>query len=128
MAITTNGIYYPTSGDNIAPLEGIFATMATSVDTAIAGVKTAAKIVASGQTAAITVGTSVGNSATASISFGSAFTAAPTITGSLQMTATGSAYAISFFDVTSTGCTVKVSRVNGTTNDGNLFINWIARS
>lgn len=35
---TSKGIVYPTSGDNIAPLETVFATMASSVDTNFAAV------------------------------------------------------------------------------------------
>ena len=121
MATTTNGIYYPTSSDNIAPLESVFSTMATSIDTAV-------KKIQSGTTTAITVGTTVGNSNTAAITFATAFAAAPSIVGSVQMTATGSAYTVNFFAVTTTGCTAKITRVAGTSDDGNLFVNWIARN
>jgi len=120
MATTTNGIYYPTSSDNIAPLESVFATMATSVDTAV-------KRIQSGRSSAITVGTTVGNSNTTTITFSPAFSAAPFITGNVQMTASGSAYNVSFFGVSATGATAKVTRVAGTTSDGNLFVNWNAR-
>jgi hypothetical protein len=44
------------------------------------------------------------------------------------MTATGSAYTVNFFGVTTTGCTAKITRVAGTSDDGNLFVNWIARN
>jgi hypothetical protein len=44
------------------------------------------------------------------------------------MSATGSAYNVSFFGVSTTGCTAKITRVAGTSNDGNLFVNWIARN
>jgi hypothetical protein len=135
MATTTNGIYYPTSSDPIAPLEGVFSTMATSVDTAITTINTsfndAVKIIKSGVTSSFTVGTSVGNSTTVAVTFSStpvAFSASPAITATLSMAATGSAYAVAIFGVSATGFTAKVTRVNGTTNDGDLFINWIARS
>jgi hypothetical protein len=121
MATTTNGIYYPTSSDNIAPLESVFSTMATSIDTAV-------KKIESGTTTATTVGTTVGNANTVAITFASAFAAAPSIVGSVQMSATGSAYNVSFFGVSTTGCTAKITRVAGTSNDGNLFVNWIARN
>jgi hypothetical protein len=121
MATTTNGIYYPTSSDNIAPLESVFATMASSVDDAV-------KKIESGKSTAFTVGTTVGNSNTTAITFASAFATVPSIVGSVQMNATGSAYSVSFHEVSETGCTAKVTRVAGTTNDGNLFVNWIARA
>jgi hypothetical protein len=121
MATTTNGIYYPTSGDNIAPLESVFATMATSVDAAV-------KRIQSGRSSSFTVGTTVGNSNTVAITFSPAFSAAPFISGSVQMTASGSAYSVSFFGVTGAGCTAKITRVSGTSSDGNLFVNWIARN
>lgn len=120
MATTPNGIYYPTSSDNIAPLEAVFATMASSIDDAV-------KSIQSGKSSAVTVGTTVGNANTAAITFATAFATAPSITGSVQMTATGSAYTVNFFAVTTTGCTAKVTRVAETSDDGNLFVNWIAR-
>jgi hypothetical protein len=120
MATTTNGIYYPTSGDNIAPLESHFSTMATSIDTAV-------KKIESGSSSTFTVGTSVGNSNEVTITFASAFSAAPSINATLEMTAAGSAYALAVHSVTTTTFKVKVTRVNGTSNDGNLQIDWIAR-
>ena len=120
MATTTNGIYYPTSSDPIAPLEGVFSTMATSVDTAV-------KKIQSGVSSSFVVGTTVGNSNTITVTFPVAFSAAPAITTSLSMTAAGSAYTLAIYAVSATQFTAKVTRVNGTTNDGNLFVNWIAR-
>jgi hypothetical protein len=35
MAITSKGIFYPTSGDQVAPLEAVFAAVSSSVDNAI---------------------------------------------------------------------------------------------
>lgn len=120
MALTTNGIYYPTSSDPIAPLEGVFSTMATSIDTAV-------KRIQSGKSTNFTVGTTVGNNNEVTITFATAFSAVPAITATLEMAAAGSAYAIAVHSVTTTNFKVKVTRVNGTTNDGNLQIDWIAR-
>lgn len=120
MATTTNGIYYPTSSDNIAPLESVFSVMADSIDAAV-------KTIDSGQSSATTVGTTVGNSNTVAITFSSTFASAPVVFGSVQMAATGSAYNVSFYGVSETGCTAKVTRVAGTSNDGNLYVNWMAR-
>ncbi len=121
MATTTNGIYYPTSSDSIAPLESVFSTMASSIDDAV-------KTIDSGKSSAVTVGTTVGNSNTVAITFAATFAAAPSIMGSVEMTASGSAYTVNFFGVTTTGCTAKITRVAGTSSDGNLFVNWIARN
>ena len=120
MATTTNGIYYPTSSDNIAPLESHFATMATSIDTAV-------KSIRAGRSSTFTVGTTVGNSNTTTITFSPAFSAAPYITGNVQMSASGSAYSVSFHAVTATSAVAEVTRVTGTSSDGNLQVNWIAR-
>lgn len=121
MATTANGIYYPTSSDNIAPLESVFSTMATSVDAAV-------KKIESDKSTAFSVGTTVGNANTVAITFASAFATVPSIVGSVEMTAAGSAYSVSFHGASTTGCTAKVTRVAGTTNDGNLFVNYIARA
>jgi hypothetical protein len=43
MASTDKGIVYPTSGDNIAPLETHFASLAQSADDAITEVETLAE-------------------------------------------------------------------------------------
>lgn len=117
---TTRGIAYPESSDNIAPLETWFHGMATSIDDALAKSQ-------SGKTSALTIAAPVGNSTTSAITFPTAFTTVPNIVGSVSSTSTGSAYVVTFFNVSTTGCTAKVTRVYGTTNDGNLFVNWIAK-
>lgn len=120
MATTTRGIYYPTSSDNIAPLESHFSVLAGSVDTALAKSK-------SGTTAEFTLGTTVGTATTVSISFPVAFATIPTITGTVQTAISGSAYVVNFFNVTASGATAKVTRVFGTSDDGNLKVNWNAK-
>jgi hypothetical protein len=121
MATTTNGIYYPTSSDNIAPLESHFSLLAGSVDEALLKSK-------SGTTSEFTLATTVGTTTTATITFAEAFDAIPTITGSVQTAISGSAYVVNFFNVTASGATAKITRVFGTSNDGNLKVNWIARN
>lgn len=120
MATTTRGIYYPTSSDNIAPLESHFSALAGSVDTALAKSK-------SGSTATFTLGTTVGTATTITITFPAVFATIPTITGTVQTAISGSAYVVNFFNVTATGATAKVTRVFGTSNDGNLRVNWMAK-
>ena len=120
MATTTRGIYYPTSSDNIAPLESHFSLLAGSVDEAMAKSK-------SGSTAEFTLGTTVGTATTLTITFPAAFASIPTITGSVQTAISGSAYVVNFFNVSASGATAKVTRVFGTSDDGNLQVNWMAK-
>lgn len=118
--VTTRNIAYPEASDDIAPLETWFHGMATSIDDALAKNQ-------SGRTTALTLGTTVGTATTATITFPAAFASVPNIVGSVSSTSTNSAYVVTFFNVSTTGCTAKITRVYGTTNDGNLFINWIAK-
>ena len=120
MATTTRGIYYPTSSDNIAPLESHFSLLAGSVDDTLAKSK-------SGSTSTFTLGTTVGTATTITITFPAAFATIPVITGSVQTAISGAAYVVNFFNVTATGATAKVTRVFGTSNDGNLRVNWMAK-
>lgn len=118
--VTSKGIAYPESSDNIAPLETWFSGMATSIDAALTKTQ-------SGKTTPVTLDTAVGTATTISISFPTAFASVPSIVGSVSSTSTNSAYVVTFFNVSTTGCTAKITRVYGTTNDGNLLINWIAK-
>jgi hypothetical protein len=120
MATTTRGIYYPTSSNNIAPLESHFSLLAGSVDQAMAKSK-------SGTTAEFALGTTVGTATTVTVTFPAAFASIPTITGTVQTLISGSAYVVNFFNVTASGATAKVTRVFGTSNDGNLKVNWNAK-
>ena len=120
MATTTRGIAYPTSSDNIAPLESHFSLLAGSVDEALANSK-------SGSTGTFTLGTTVGTATTVTITFPVAFATIPTITGTVQTAISGAAYVVNFFNVTASGATAKVTRVFGTSNDGNLRVNWMAK-
>lgn len=121
MAVTTRGIAYPTSSDNIAPLESHFAVLAGSVDDALAKSQ-------SGSTDVFTLGTTVGTSTTIAVVFEDEFLETPNVMGSVITATSGSAYVVNFYNVSVTGFTAKVTRVFGTSNDGNLKVNWIAKA
>lgn len=120
MATTTKGIYYPTSSDNIAPLESHFSLLAGSVDEALTKSK-------SGSTEVFTLATTLGSATTITITFPEEFDTIPTITGTVQTAISGSAYVVNFFNVTASAATAKVTRVYGTSDDGNLKVNWNAK-
>lgn len=106
MAITSKGIYYPTSSDAVAPLESVFSTVASSVDAAIP---------LSG-TQAVTFSTAGPGSQTATINFGETLAAAPDL---VQVTIKGpasgsSSYVPTVTGSTATGFTVIIYRLNGT--------------
>lgn len=120
MATTTRGIAYPTASDNIAPLESHFGALASSVDTALA------KSV-SGTTSTFTLATTVGTATTQTVTFATAFASAPNVTASVNTTTAGAAYTANVYSVSTTGFSVKITRVYGTTNDGNLSVSWNAK-
>ena len=121
MATTTRGITYPTSSDNIAPLESHFSALASSVDTVMA------KNV-SGTTTAFSAPLTVGGTTTQVVTFATALSATPTVVGNISGGSSSvSAYAVSFHNVTATGFSAKIIRIFGTDADTTLKLNWIAK-
>ena len=121
MATTSKGIYYPTSSDNIAPLESHFATLASSVNTAISKI-------ASGKTATFTGPSTDGSSTTqTNISFGTTFSVIPSVTATLVggSSAVGS-YTVVIYGVTTSSFNAKVFRTGGSGAESGLAVHWIA--
>lgn len=117
MATTTvRGIYHPTSGDAIAPLETHFALLAGTVND---------RVPVSGQKS-FTGPASTGGTVSVSVTFANAFTNAPLVTASVAGTSVSSAYVVTIYNVTTTGFSATVYRVNGSTAEGGLNLNWIA--
>ena len=122
MATTSKGIYYPTSSDNIAPLESHFSTLASSVNSALLKI-------ASGKTSTFTgpgtIDTSVSQ---VSISFGQTFATAPSVVATLVGGSSAVAgYTVVIYGVTTTGFSAKVYRTTATgTAETGLSIHWIA--
>lgn len=122
MATTSKGIYYPTSSDNIAPLESHFSTLASSVNTALLKV-------ASGKTSTFTGPSTMDNSVSqVSISFGQTFATAPSVVATLVGGSSAVAgYTVVTYDVSTTSFSAKVYRTSATgTAETGLSIHWIA--
>lgn len=124
MATTSKGIYYPTSSDNIAPLESHFSTLASSVDAALSKI-------ASGKTATFTGPDTSGNSVSQiGISFGQTFATAPSVVATLVGGSSAVAgYTVVTYGVTTTSFSAKVYRTSATGSaETGLSIHWIAVS
>jgi len=113
---TPRGIYYPTSGDAIAPLETHFALLANTVNDRLA---------VSGQKSFTGPG-ATGGTVSVSVTFPQAFNNVPLVTASVNGTSVSSAYIVTLYNVTTTGFGATVYRANGSTAEGGLNLNWIA--
>lgn len=121
MATTPRGIYFPTSSDNIAPLETHFSGLASSVDTALSKIQAGKSVTFAGPGA---VGTSMSPSA---IVFDEEFSAIPSV--SVTVAGASSAvngYSVVIHGVSTTQFTAKVFKVAGTTEETGLSLQWIA--
>jgi hypothetical protein len=118
MATTSKGIVYPTSSDNIAPLETHFSALASSVNTVL--------VRASGTTQ-FTGPAAAGGIQSVSVSFPSAFSTAPKVTATVQTTDALSGYAVNIVGApTTTGFTAMVYRLNGSGANSGLNLVWHA--
>lgn len=128
MAQTTRGISYPTSGDNIAPLETHFHSMATSIDGAIDDVVTEVGKSPIAGIQSFTGPASTGATVDVSVTFPTSFTVAPTVVLSVEGSGTMSPYFAYILGTPSiSGFTARVYRVAGSTAETNLYIHWMAK-
>lgn len=118
MATTSKGIVYPTSSDNIAPLETHFAALASSVNTVLTRASGAQTFTGPAATAGIQ---------SVAVSFPQAFTSAPKVTVTVQTTDALSAYAANVVgEPTVNGFTAMVYRLNGSGANAGLKLVWHA--
>lgn len=127
MATTAQGIIYPTSTDNIAPLETHFANLAESVDLAItAAVEggTGATSTFQSGTVSLTGPSGSGNFVTQSVTFPTTYLSVPTIT----LTVEGNApYAASIYGApTTTGFVAKIYKLK-TSGSETVKLHWMAK-
>lgn len=141
MASTTKGIVYPTSGDNITPLETHFASLAQSADDAIIDLETSVNTVQDNidalelavgkipQTGKFTftgpTSTTVPVNVTITLP-GGYFTIAPTIVATVSGSSTASAYFAVTHSVTTSQFQARIWRTTGTTAES-LALHWIAK-
>jgi len=128
MAATTRGVVYPTSGDNIAPLETHFNSMATSIDAAIDAVVVEVGISPVSGIEGFTGPAATGGTVDVSVTFATSFAAAPDIVLSIEGGASMSPYIAYIYGTPSiSGFTARVYRIAGTTADPALFLHWMAK-
>lgn len=115
---TSRGLVYPTSGDNIAPLETVFATLATTADAAIPLI---------GQES-FTGPINTTTPSVLSVTFPSAFASAPIVVASIVGTSSSPGYVVTIYAVTTTGFSARVARLSGTATTGeNLKLQYLAK-
>lgn len=124
MATTSKGIIYPTSGDNIAPLETHFANLANSTNTALNELSAGAGSTIQTGKAVFTSPASSGSTVNVTVTYPTAFLSLPTISAVVQG---NSAYAVSIYGTPSlTGFVAKVYRLNESTSE-TLTLHWMAK-
>jgi hypothetical protein len=141
MASTDKGIVYPTSGDNIAPLETHFASLAQSANDAIVEIETLAQDAAD---AVETLRNDIGNipqvgsfaftgpsaaatPAALTITLPSGyFSTAPTVVATVSGINTSNAYFPVLHSITASQFQVRVWTTNATAGES-LTLQWIAK-
>lgn len=117
MAITNKGVIYPTSGDNIAPLETHFQNLATSAD----------KVGVVAGSFAFTGPTTTGAIADVNVTYGQTLSSAPFVVANVQGGTAPSSYAVTIVgEPTTTGFKARVYKLNGSSAETDLKIAWHA--
>jgi hypothetical protein len=117
MANTTKGVTYPTSSDNIAPLETHFENLALSADNA--GIVSGSYSFAGPSDTTTPVNIFV--------AYGATLTGTPVVTANVRGGAGASGYVITISgEPLTTGFTARVHRISGSGQDSSLFIDWQA--
>ena len=117
MATTNKGVYYPTSSDQIAPLETILANIADTADNVG---------VISGQQL-FTGPSATGGTVNVTVTFPFTLSAAPKVVAGVRAPTGTSVYAATVTGTpTTTGFTARVFRCNGSTAETNLQLVWTA--
>lgn len=121
MAATNKGVTYPTSNDNIAPLETHFATLADTADRA--GALTGAE----GFTGPSATGGVVTVQVDWNTDLGITLETTPKVVCTVEGISTSSSYVATVVGPTlTTGFTARVYRLNGSGADSNLKLVWFA--
>lgn len=117
MAITNKGVIYPTSSDNIAPLETHFANLANTADNVG---------VVSGATT-FTGPSATGSTVDVAVSFDDILPSVPNLVLTVQGGSTASPYSATILGApTTTGFTARIFRLAGSTAEANLKLVWMA--
>ena len=126
MASTTRGIIYPTSSDNIAPLETHFANIANSVELALDDVVAGVGSTVYSGAHAFTGPASTAGTVSVSVTFPTAFTSVPNVTCTVRgPSGTASYVATIAGSPTVSGFTATVYKLSGSTAES-LNLEWMA--
>jgi len=117
MAITNKGVYYPTSSDQITPLETVLANIADTADNV--GSITGQQL--------FTGPSATGGTVTVTVTFPITFSTAPKVIAGVRAPTGTSVYAATIVGTPSTtGFTARVFRCNGSTAETDLQLVWTA--
>lgn len=127
MATTSKGIIYPTSSDNIAPLETHFANLASSADTAIGVVAASIPAPATAGSTSFTGPEAAATSVSVSVTFPTAFATIPKVVATVQGAGSVAPHVVTIAGSPSTtGFSATVYKISGTTAES-LVLNWMAK-
>ena len=117
MATTNKGVYYPTSSDQITPLETVLANIADTADNV--GVISGEQL--------FTGPSATGSTVNVTVTFPFAFSPAPKVVAGVRAPTGTSVYAVTIVGTTlTTGFTARVFRCNGSTAETDLRLVWTA--
>jgi hypothetical protein len=117
MPTTSKGVYYPSSSDQISPLQTILGNIASTADNI--GMITGEQ--------QFTGPSATGETVTVNVTFASALSAAPKVFITVKGGTGASVYAATILgDPTVNGFSAKVFRCNGSTAETNLKLVWAA--
>lgn len=117
MPNTVKGVYYPSSSDNIAPLETHLAQIAQTAD----------KVGALTGSEGFTGPAATGEVVTVTVSFGNTLATAPKVVCTVEGISTSSNYVATVVGPTlTTGFTARVYRLSGSGADSSLKLIWFA--
>lgn len=127
MASTTRGIIYPTSSDNIAPLETHFANLANSVEEALDDITPGVGATVLTGTQSFTGSASTGTTVNVSVTFPSVQATVPVVTATVRGPNPTSAYIVTLAgSPTTSGFTATVYKASGSSAES-LVLNWMAK-
>lgn len=127
MASTTRGILYPTSSDNIAPLETHFANLANSVEEALDDITAGTGSTVITGTQSFTGPSSTGATVNVTVTFPTVQTTVPVVTATVRGPNPTAAYIVTLAGgPTTSGFVATVYKASGSSAES-LVLNWMAK-
>ena len=127
MASTTRGIIYPTSGDNLAPLETHFANLANTVEEALDDITAGTGSTVLSGTQSFTGPASSGSTVNVTVTFGSVQSSVPVVVCTVRGPNPTAAYIATIAgSPTTSGFTATVYKASGASAES-LVLDWVAK-